>query len=65
MTTLTRAKLALALIGVVFFAAGIRWEDARLRFVAIAFVAAAWLLRFVRPRPADGPPPGSPGDSEP
>lgn len=64
MTALTRAKLALALIGVVLFAAGIRFEDGRLRFVAIAFVAAAWLLRFVRPRSADGPPAGTPGESE-
>lgn len=50
MTTLTRIKLALALIGVILFAAGIRLEDHRLRVIAIGFVGAAWLLRFVRPR---------------
>lgn len=50
MTILTRTKLALALIGVILFAAGIRYEDNRLRIVAIGFVGAAWLLRFVKPR---------------
>lgn len=50
MTTLTRIKLALALIGVVVFAAGVRFDDERLRYVGIGFVAAAWILRFVKRR---------------
>ena len=50
MTVLTRLKLALALIGVVLFAAGIRFDDPRLRMGAIGFVAAAWLLRFAKER---------------
>ena len=56
MSTLTRVKLALALIGVIVFAAGMRLDDGRLRYIGIGFVAAAWLLRFVKPRP-----PASPG----
>ena len=50
MTTLTRAKLALALIGLVVFGAGMRLERVELRWTGLGFVAAAWLLRFVRSR---------------
>ncbi|HSA55137.1 MAG TPA: hypothetical protein VLE53_05500 [Gemmatimonadaceae bacterium] len=57
MSTLTRVKLALALVGVIVFAAGIRLDDGRLRYVGIGFVAAAWLLRFVKPKPPAEPPP--------
>ena len=53
MTTLTRAKIALALIGLVLFGAGVRLERVELRWVGLGFVAAAWLLRFARPR-SDG-----------
>lgn len=59
MTTLTRIKLALALTGVVIFAAGVRFDDGRLRYIGIGFVAAAWILRFVKPGPPAGPPPDS------
>ena len=48
MSGLTRAKLALALIGVAIFGAGIKLENGRLRTIGIVFVAAAWVLRFVR-----------------
>jgi hypothetical protein len=50
MTTLTKAKLALTLMGLILFAAGVRFDDARLRWTAIAFVGIAWALRFVRRR---------------
>lgn len=49
MSLVTRIKIALALIGVVLFAAGIRADASQLRFIGIGFVAAAWVLRFVRP----------------
>jgi hypothetical protein len=48
MSALTRAKLALALMGLVLFGAGARLDDARLRWAGIALVAVAWVLRFVR-----------------
>ena len=48
MTDLTRFKLGLTLAGVVVFGAGIKFDSGRLRIIGIAFVAAAWLLRFVR-----------------
>ena len=50
MDPLTRTKVALALIGLVLFGAGVRLERVELRWIGLAFVAAAWLLRFVRPR---------------
>ena len=50
MSTLTRAKIALALIGLVLFGAGVRLERLELRWTGLGFVAVAWLLRFVRPR---------------
>lgn len=59
MSTLTRVKLTLALIGIVVFASGVRFEDSRLRFVGIGFVAVAWVLRFVRSKPP------APSDADP
>jgi hypothetical protein len=47
----TRIKLALAIIGIIVFAAGVRLEHTVLRWVGIGFVAAAFLARFVKPRP--------------
>jgi Na+(H+)/acetate symporter ActP len=44
------AKIALALAGVGIFAWGIRSEDMVVRWVGIACVVAAFLLRFVRKR---------------
>jgi hypothetical protein len=49
-TTLTRAKIALALIGVVLFGAGVRLERNELRWIGLGFVVGAWLLRFAGPR---------------
>ena len=48
MTTVTRLKLGLAIIGLLVFAWGVRMEQSRLRAIGIAFVAVAWVLRFVK-----------------
>ena len=48
MSPLSRAKIVLALVGLVLFGAGVRLERGDLRFAGIAFVAVAWLLRFVK-----------------
>jgi hypothetical protein len=53
---LDRVKLALAIMGLVIFAAGIRLENGRLRLIGIGFFAAAFLLRFVRRSPPRDPP---------
>ena len=50
MSTLTRVKIALALIGLVLFGAGVRLEHQELRWVGLGFVVVAWLMRFARPR---------------
>jgi hypothetical protein len=52
MSTLTRAKVALALIGLIVFGAGVRFERIELRWTGLAFVIVAWLLRFAGPRPS-------------
>jgi hypothetical protein len=49
-STLTRAKVALALIGLLLFGAGVRLERIELRWIGLGFVIVAWLLRFARPR---------------
>ncbi len=54
MSTLNRFKIALALIGLVLFGAGIRLERTELRWIGLAFVVAAWLLRFVRRKAGEG-----------
>ena len=46
MSTLTRVKIALALIGLVLFGAGVRLELTAVRWIGLAFVVVAWLLRF-------------------
>ena len=55
-TGLARIKLGLAIIAIILFAAGIRLDDARLRWIGIGCFAAAWLLRFFKPRARDDPP---------
>jgi Na+(H+)/acetate symporter ActP len=47
---LTVLKIACALAGVGIFAWGVRSEDNIIRWVGIAFVIAAFLLRFARKR---------------
>jgi glucose dehydrogenase len=51
-TTLTRVKVALALIGLLLFGAGVRLERIELRWAGLGFVVVAWLLRFIRQRKA-------------
>ncbi|MEP7381200.1 MAG: hypothetical protein ABI910_05900 [Gemmatimonadota bacterium] len=48
MTTLTKVKLGLTIIGLFLFFYGVRVDDATLRTIAIGFVAVASLLRFVK-----------------
>ena len=58
MTLLTTAKLAAATVGVMLLAWGMRADEPTIRWVGIAFLAAAFLLRFagrVREPPEDGP----------
>jgi hypothetical protein len=50
MSTLTQAKIALALIGLVLFGAGVRLEREEIRWIGLGFVIVAWLLRFGGPR---------------
>lgn len=50
MPTVTRLKLGLAVAGLLLFGAGARYDNAALRWSAIGAVAAAFLLRFVKPR---------------
>lgn len=60
----TTIKLGLAVIGLVVFFYG-RWvEDDRLRWLAMGFLVAAFLLRFWKPKPpqqAPKPPNQEPG----
>ena len=56
MPNLTRVKLAIVIMGIVIFAAGIRLENSRLRGIGIGFLLAAFVLRFVKPRPPQTPP---------
>ncbi|MBK8062044.1 MAG: hypothetical protein IPK33_30275 [Gemmatimonadetes bacterium] len=48
MSTLTKVKLGLTLIGLILFAYGARMDDATIRSIGIGFVAVAWAMRFVR-----------------
>lgn len=45
---LTGAKLAFAVVGLLIWAYGLRTDDAAVRWLGIAFLLAAFLLRFVR-----------------
>lgn len=59
MTAISQLKLGLALIGLILFGYGMRAEDTRLRWMGIGFLAAATILRFVKPRrPPDDRPQG-------
>lgn len=48
MSTLTKVKLGLTLIGLILFAYGARMDVATIRSIGIGFVAVAWVMRFVR-----------------
>jgi hypothetical protein len=53
MDRLTVAKVAFALAGIGIFAYGVRSEDVVVRWVGIAFVVVAFLMRFVKKRDRD------------
>lgn len=55
MSTLTRAKIAIALIGLFLFGAGVRLERLELRWTGLAFVVVAWILRFAGRRDSRHP----------
>jgi hypothetical protein len=48
--TIAQLKLVVAAIGIGLFGAGVRFGHPYLRWVGIGCVAAAFALRFVRPR---------------
>ena len=50
MNQLTTLKLALAIVGILIWFFGNRAGDERLRWVGIALLVAAVLLRFLKPR---------------
>jgi hypothetical protein len=50
MSNLTQVKVVLAVVGLVLFGAGVRFESTVLRWTGLGFVVMAWLLRFMRPR---------------
>ena len=53
MDRVTVLKIALALAGVGLFAYGVRADDSIVRWVGIACVVAAFLLRFFKKRVPD------------
>lgn len=60
MTKRTIAQVALLVIGLIVWGYGTRVDDMRLRWVGIACFAAAFFLRFAKPRhpeQSEGPPP--------
>jgi len=50
MSPFTTAKLALMLVAAVLLGWGIRTDDSALRWAGIAFLFAALVLRFFKPR---------------
>ncbi|MCC6927483.1 MAG: hypothetical protein IT359_00715 [Gemmatimonadaceae bacterium] len=62
MSTFTKVKLALTLIGLILFAYGARTDDATIRAIGIGFVAVAWVMRFFNRARATSAPPGD-GDA--
>ena len=56
MDRITLLKVAFALAGIAIFVYGVRTEDNTVRWVGIAFVIAAFLLRFVKKRVPDEEP---------
>lgn len=48
MSNLNKVKLAFALMGVILFGGGVRYESSELRWGGIGMVVVAWALRFVK-----------------
>ena len=55
MSALTSVKLALVAIGIFVWAYGVRVDDRTITWIGIAFLVAAFLLRFVGRRRSPGP----------
>ena len=49
--SLAWVKLAFAVVGIITWAYGVREDDHRVRWLGIAFIVAAFLLRFLFTRP--------------
>ena len=61
MSTITWVKLAVAVLGITIWAYGFSQDDSVIRWIGIAVIAIAALMRFYRPgprTPPDRPPPG-------
>ena len=56
MTNLSWIKVAIAVVGIAIWSFGYRQDDSTLRWIGIAVLAAAALLRFYRPGPGRGGP---------
>lgn len=54
MTPLTQAKLAVGLLALAIWGWGAHTDDARFRWVGIALLAVAFLLRFLNPKAPPG-----------
>lgn len=52
MTQVQVAKVVVALAGLAVFLTGVRLGQDLFRWIGIGLVAAAWLLRFLKPKPS-------------
>lgn len=59
MTTLSWIKVAIAVLGITIWSFGYQRDDSTLRWIGIAVIAAAALLRFYKPTRRNGGPPRS------
>lgn len=51
MSALPWIKVAIAVLGITVWAFGFRQDDSTIRWIGIALIGVAALLRFYRPRP--------------
>ena len=54
MNRIALVKIVLAVIGIGIFAYGVRVDDRAIRWVGLAFVLLAFVLRFARRKPPEG-----------
>ena len=55
MSAITSIKLALVAVGILVWAYGVRVDDRTITWIGIAFLVAAFLLRFLGRRRSAGP----------